>query len=440
MELLQKKEVFTGQKKPYTLVKEVDLIKTFHLQLFAEDDVNRTTDNVPGNDLSPTMKEFYDTELLENAREELYFTQFGKKTPLPENHGETVEWRGFMPFKPAMKPLEEGVTPKGNKLSMRKIKKEIAQYGDYSRISDRLELHAVDDVILGATEEHGAQAGLTLDMVTRNEVMVGTSVLYAPGKNGVVESRHKLDGSCLLTSKLVNMAATFLKKMKAPKIDGSWVGLVHPSNSEDLRESEGWIDVHKYADPETIFQGEIGKLHGVRFVESNLVKVYRGADLAEDARNLSVNGAVSSAQNYVTFDGGTVEADALKGRYILLGDKKFYVISNDASKIYLGDAITHMETTVNGITDNTVIYPGEGGAEGCAVYGTIFMGKDAYGVIDPEGAGLEMIVKDRKTAGGPLNQTSTVGWKAETAAKILYEERMLRVECGSSYSDVDEEN
>ena len=89
------------------------------------------------------------------------------------------------------------------------------------------------------------------------------------------------------------------------------------------------------------------------------------------------------------------------------------------------------------------LYPGEGGqsdAGPCAVYGTLFFGKDAFGVVDPEGMGMEMIIKDAAQIGGPLNQFSTVGYKFETAAKILYQNRMVRVESCSAYSTVDEAN
>ena len=68
------------------------------------------------------------------------------------------------------------------------------------------------------------------------------------------------------------------------------------------------------------------------------------------------------------------------------------------------------------------------------------MGKDAFGVLEPTGESFEMIVKDRSQIGGPLNQFSTIGYKFNHGAKILYQERMLRVESGSSYADTDEEN
>jgi hypothetical protein len=54
--------------------------------------------------------------------------------------------------------------------------------------------------------------------------------------------------------------------------------------------------------------------------------------------------------------------------------------------------------------------------------------------------GMEMIIKDASQIGGPLNQFSTIGYKFEQAAKILYQNRMLRVESCSAYSGIDEAN
>lgn len=74
-------------------------------------------------------------------------------------------------------------------------------------------------------------------------------------------------------------------------------------------------------------------------------------------------------------------------------------------------------------------------------YATYFFGKDSFGIIDPEGGALEMIVHDKGEIGGPLNQFSTIGYKFETnGATILYPERLLRVMSCSSFSASDEVN
>ena len=80
------------------------------------------------------------------------------------------------------------------------------------------------------------------------------------------------------------------------------------------------------------------------------------------------------------------------------------------------------------------------GADGIAVYGCIFLGKNAFGVVDVDGGNLEVIVKTPEEAGGPLNQFGTIGVYFETGGGVLYEERLLRVECGSFYSQEDEDD
>ena len=408
----------------------------FNLQLFANPNTNTTNDNTPGNDLSSTMKTFYKTSLLENARNEHFFNQFGQKQPLPKNNGKKVEWRKFDTFAKATTPLTEGVTPDGNTVNMTKIEKEINQYGDYTTISDRLELEAVDPVIVAVTEEHGAQAGDTLEVITRNEVISGTNVIFAGGN----DYRYELDANDKLTPTLVDQAFTFLKKMKAPTIGGKYIAIIHPSVAYDLRESSDWIDVHKYAQPDEIFNGEIGELHGVRFVEDTEQKIWKGAGLTAGAANLSVKTNVSAATTVPVKEAISAdEATALAGRAILIGTVYATIASATAGAAGSASLTTAAAVTVSA---DDVIYPGEAGAANAAVYATTFFGKDAYGIIEPSAESLEVIVKQRGSAGtsDPHDQRSTVGWKASHAAKILYQERLVRVESGSYYSGTDSAN
>ena len=406
--------------------------RNMELQLFAGEMNTQTTGG-----LSAEMKTYYGMELLENARPQLVHNQFAATKGLPVGGGKTVEWRKFGAFDKALTPLTEGVTPDGSGISVSYITKELAQYGDYTTVSDMLDLTAIDDVVLEITDRHGANMGLTLDTVTRNEIQQGRQVIYAPrqesdGKKTEVVSRYALDGSCKITSELVAKAATQLKKMNAPTFEGKYVCILHPSVAFDLRQDEAWIAAHQYAAATELFSGEIGELHGVRFVETTEAKIYRGGDLASDSRTLTVNGAVT-ANAEVSFTGGTVAVNALAGRYVLLGGKRVKVASNTAAKLVLEEAVT--------ASDKAVIYPGEGGKDGCAVYGCLFLGKGAYGVVDLS-EGTEVIVKPRGSSGtaDPLDQRSSVGWKGVHAAAILYDEYMVRVECGSSYSGEDKAN
>lgn len=443
--------------------------------------VNTTTGDVnafdastvnPTGAMSAAMKTYYDTELLENARPRLIFSQLGKSQFLPANHGDSVQWRKWNTFDKALTPLTEGVIPSGQKLGQSAITVSVQQYGDYAAISDRLNLHAVDNVILGAAEEMGAAGGETADTLVRNELCTGTSVIYADtlDANGAVTGtptgRAQLSAdNNRLTPDVVNKAYTFLKKQKAPYFEGNkYVAVIHPSVSYDLRSHPDWLEVHKYSAAREIFEGEIGELHGVRFVESTEAPIFNGGSLFTEAQpNLTVaasvtNDSTAAAQFGVTsaFKVTLKEtltdaiAEALVGRKVHIYDTSASEMAGTVEIV--GATVTgkyiwlaaEAPVTLSGASGaEDTLWPGEGGnsKEGpCAVYGTLFFGKDAFGVVDPEGMGMEMIIKDAAQIGGPLNQFSTVGYKFENAAKILYQNRMVRVESCSAYSGVDEEN
>ena len=384
------------------------------------------------NTMAPQIKTWYDTEALENARGNHVYAQFADKVPLPENHGLTIEKRKANTFGDVER-LTEGVIPEGKKFGYSAITMTVYEHGMYTPIGKRLQRHAIDPVVQDAAEEEGAAAGDTQDKIARNICLSGSNVLYCDKSDGTaITSRAALDASCKLTPTMINRVATWLKKHKAPKINGKYAMILHPSVSYDLRQSSEWIDVHKYSATTEIFNGEIGELHGIRFVESDNAKVLWGADLASDSRNLAVNNVSGiSASKTIAFDGGTVAASALVGRYVLIGSQKVRITANTTSELTVDTNVT--------CDDNTVIYPGEGGKQGCAVYPCIALGAKAFAMIDVAGGNQRIIIKDASQVGGPLEQFGTVGVYFETGGAVQYEERLLRVECGSYYSGVDED-
>jgi len=361
----------------------MDMFRPFNLQLFADAgtlvnatgryqnayDASDYTAFVTGvTDLSPTMKTFYETGMLKNARAKLVYAQLGKKQPLPTKHGRVVEWR-----KPNTLPdcaqLTEAVIPAGQKFGMVALTVELAQYGQYVAISDLLELHAVDNILVDATEELGASGGKTNDKLVRNVLAAGTNILFADAyqgttykstpasKSDLITAIYTNSYACDLTPDMINKAVTNLKNTDTPTFDGGkYVCVLHPHVAYSLRKHPDWIEVHKYAAVQQIFNGEIGELHGVRFIETTLAPIIKAA----------------------------------------------------------GDSV--------------------------ATYKTMIFGKDAFGVIDVEGGGMQTIYKSRKEVGGPLEQFCTIGIKFEMAAKILYQERMVTIWSGSAYSGSDSAN
>ena len=70
-----------------------------------------------------------------------------------------------------------------------------------------------------------------------------------------------------------------------------------------------------------------------------------------------------------------------------------------------------------------------------AVFSTLVLGANAYGVTEIEGGGLQTIVKQLGAGQDPLDQRATVGWKATKTAERLVEQYMVRIEALSAYSD-----
>lgn len=408
------------------------MFMNINLQLFAVQTTLMNGESPYTNDLSPEMKTFYDMTLLDEASAALVHDQFAQKRPIPANGGKIIEFRKFDSLPKALTALTEGVTPDGQNLNVTSVTAEVSQYGDYIVQSDVLELTALDNTILEATKLLGKQAGLTLDTVTRNVLNSGTNVSYASKWSGTTEtdvtSRADLDATSKLTVEMVQRVVAKLRGQNAPTIGDSYVAIIHPYVAYDLMRDPEWIDAHKYTTSENLYNGEIGKIAGVRFVQTTEAKIFAAEgsayDLASDSHTLSINYAsgYSGAITSVAFDGGTVEADALIGKYISINGVCAKVTDNT------NNSITFDSTNFGAIADNTVIYPAE--CEAGAVFSTLFLADGAYGVTEITGGGLQTIVKQKGSAGtaDPLDQRSSVGWKAIKTAEILLPQYIVRVE------------
>lgn len=409
------------------MTKELNLLPIM-LCMF-DGNTNVTTDA----GLSEEMKIYYSRRLIDLAEPELIHDQFGQKHPIPRNSGKTIEFRKYDSLPKALTPLTEGVTPAGQKMSMGVIRATVKQYGGFIELSDVLMLTAIDNNLVQATRLLASQAGRTGDTITREVLAGGTNVLYSGGvtdRSELVGGDTTEDNNNTLKVDDIRKAVRALKVQNAQKINGYFVGIIHPDVAYDLMNDKKWVDVKTYSDPDGIYEGEIGKIEGVRFVETSEAKIFHGADLASDSRTLLVNGAATATKT-VNFDGGTVAANALAGRAVLIGTDVRTVVSNTTTQLTLDENVT--------AADNAVIYPGEGGKGGRDVYSTLILGADAYGVTELEGGGLQHIVKQLGSSGAadPLNQRATAGWKLTKVAERLVEQYMIRVESASTFESGD---
>lgn len=243
---------------------------TLNLRLFDGAPANTTT----AEGMAVEMKTFYDRTLIENAEPELVHDQWAQTRDIPKNGGKTIEFRKYDQLPKALTPLTEGVTPEGQEMKVTKLEATVKQYGGFVALSDLLILTAIDNNIVEASELIGSQAGRTLDTISREVMNAGTNVQYAEGQ---VTSRAAITSDMKLTVKAVKKAVRFLKKQNAKRINGYFYGIINPDCSFDLTEDEKFVEVVKYKNPERIYNGEIGAIEGVRFVETTEAKIFAEA-------------------------------------------------------------------------------------------------------------------------------------------------------------------
>lgn len=395
-----------------------------------------STTNAPGNSLSAEMKTFYDKQLVRFASPKLVHARFGQKRPIPANSGKTIEFRKFSPLPKSLKPLTEGVTPRGNALNVSTVTSTIEQYGDYITTTDIFNLTAVDNILAETQIVLGDQAGRTLDTVIREKVNAGTNVQYASGTKTTRASLvgGAADGNDYLTVASVKRAAATLKRNNAtPFADGSFVAVIHPDVANDLTNDPEWKTMQE-ADKKDWGDGVIGKIHGVVFVESAEAKVFTAAPLVSETGDGNLTAAAISGKVITIAEELTsAQASALASRKIQVGGITYTISTATAGG--RGSATITLSTTPVNIADGSMLYPGGGAEGGRDIYSTLVFGQNAYGITQVENGGLESIVKQKGSAGtsDPLNQRATVGWKATQTAEILSDEFLVRIETTCSY-------
>jgi N4-gp56 family major capsid protein len=272
--------------------------------------------------LSPEMKTYYDKKLLARLLPNLVFMQFGQKRPIPKNGGKTIEFRQFTALSPATTPLTEGVTPTGNSLNVTSKTATIAQYGDFIEISDVLDLTAIDPVLDETADLLGEQAAQTLDVIVRDILAAGTTVQYANGRT----ARNQVATGDNLTVLEIRKAVRTLKKNKVKPLEGGdYVCICGPSAIYDLQSDTKWEQAAQYAGSKQIFSGEVGRLYGVRFIETTQSPVFAAAGaggidvhasivLGRDAYGIVDVSGSGAVQNIIKPHGSSGTADPLNQR------------------------------------------------------------------------------------------------------------------------------
>jgi N4-gp56 family major capsid protein len=219
------------------------------------------------NDISQAMQDYFSRELLDTIEKTVVLDQFAMKSPLPAKGGgrNMTFFRYLEGDSSNVTQLTEGTTPTTKALELEKVEVDLQQYGQVLSISDIADATALFNNIEQATLRIGRDSALHLDSIIRTELfsnVTNVTDIFSGSTTSWGTSITAADASDWLD------AATALKINAATPLDGGFIAVVGPQQARDLLADSEWQEAHHYAEPQARLRGEIGRMHGVRFIET----------------------------------------------------------------------------------------------------------------------------------------------------------------------------
>lgn len=212
------------------------------------------------------MQIYYDRNFLDRAEMAIVYDYGAQKKNMPKNSGKTVFFNRFSPLAVATTPLNENTNPSGVDMSSTVVSATIAEYGNYTRVSSLFEMTSLDEGLKEHIEVMAQNAGETLDTLIATELSTGSTTQYANSKVALTA----VASTDTLTGAEIRKAVRTLKKNKAKTFeDGLYRAIVPVSAAYDLRGNSEWLNANTYVNVDLYKNGQIGALHGVKFIETN---------------------------------------------------------------------------------------------------------------------------------------------------------------------------
>lgn len=420
------------------------------------------------------------------ARRQLVAYQFGKPLHLDTNRGTTYTASRYARLPLPFAPLQEGVAPPGEALTLQQVTATAQQWGDRVIITDVANLTIKHPLFQQACELVALQMPETLERNTLNTLLAGTQVNYANNKTSranllatdvmTPHENNKIVGSLLSygaprfmgdeREDMMIEAGAYRDPSKSPAVMQHYVALIHPLSAQDMRENTVVVNAWSYSDVNRLYNNELGPFGGSRYVESNMVPYFvgvaaitgtpsaAGGQLATNATyfvQVTASPAATSVEQQIYQVSGAISVTGPTGSIaVTLPQLVGYVFN-----VYIGTTNnpTNLGLSASGPTtgalagqatqlapNQTVTITGIGAAQtppaapatGVTVFPTIFIGNHSYGQVLLENPEFHYLTGADKS--DPLNQTRVVSWKVFYGSILLNQAFLARVEAGSAFT------
>lgn len=218
--------------------------------------------------LNELVLTIYSKQVQFAAQPVLRFDQFADvKTDLSGNPGSQITFFKYNNLA-AGTILVEGTPMNKQALSGSQVSIGVAEYGNAVSVSELLIQTAFDNVMSSAANLLGFNYAILLDTLARDVVQAGAHTNIFANDRASVDT---LVAGDILSMEEIKDGVEALATHLAPKLGGDhYVCLVSPHQSRGLRDDPNWLTVGKL-DPQRLYQGEIGRIDDVIFVETTQI-------------------------------------------------------------------------------------------------------------------------------------------------------------------------
>ena len=217
-----------------------------------------------------SLHSFYEKRLLEVLEPRLVTYQLGMKQKLPKGNGKLVRWLRYDSIADSSSTLTEGSPPAELSVATNQITATVAQYGQFSKVTDMLSDTAIDPVVENLSERFGRAAAKTIESLNITEFNSGAFVQRVNNRAADV---NILAGDVLNHKELIEAMIRQKADFIDPHESGEYVCVLHPLAEYDLmadnQNAGSWLDIMKYVDNKPLLKGEIGRMYGMRFLVSD---------------------------------------------------------------------------------------------------------------------------------------------------------------------------
>lgn len=268
-------------------------------------DTTTTTAQVPPAPSTSPYADYYDRTMLVRAVSNFVHTRWAQVRDIPQNMGQTIKFRRYGNLTAATTALTEGVTPAGSQLSITDVVATPLQYGDFVTITDKLSFTTLDPLLTETAEILADQASDTLDQLTRDVMLAGTTVQYA----STATQRTDITAAMKLNATEIREAVLTLQEAKAKVITrvisasdmynttpvaAAYMAIISPRTYRDLKSDTAFIPVRAYPNQSDIMEGEVGSVDEVRLIMSQNAKVFT----AGGSGSVDVHGTIVFGRDY----------------------------------------------------------------------------------------------------------------------------------------------